>query len=204
MLSINPQPKNQPIQSFRHVIGQRKEGANQIFPNRQDLNPFNPLRPPQIRCHWPPRAVIDVVSDQAVKQTSNKASGYWFVTIQMQWYQSLLVFTLECPEIGPSTSPKTPQSRSEPIFDKLLKNSPFNLPNKHKLPHQYETTYQHKCSEWRNPGLEAYLARITPQTCTAGHPALFWTCSTLIFDTANTFPSNHCTNLHPWAKPNDW
>ena len=146
---------------------------------------------------------MDVVSHQAANQTSTKASVYCFGTISVQRRQSVLVLPPYCGEFGPTTSPKTPKSRSDPIFATLLDNSQPQSSITNKLPHHHHLIYHHKGPERYNPGLEAYLARTRPKSALEGHPAHFWTCSTLIFDAANELPSKYRTSLHLWTKPND-
>ena len=167
------------------------------------MNPTSPLRTLKNRCHQLPRAVVDVVSHQATNQTSTKAPVYCVATISVQRYQSVLVLPPYFGDFGPTTSPNSPKSRSDAIFATLLNNSQPQSSITDKLPHHHHLIYQHKGSERYNPGLEAYLARTRPKTALEGHPAHFWTCSTLIFDAANELPSNHRTSIHLWTKPND-
>ena len=65
-----------------------------------------------MRCRRPPRTALDIISDQAANQTSVKAlEVHWHAITSTRRNQSMLVFSLDCPGVAPSTSPTTPGAK---------------------------------------------------------------------------------------------
>ena len=117
-------------------------------------------------------------------------------------------FLLFCVDIQKLKSDSQPRQNSKNLAQRLIRADfrKFTPQYQYQYPHSYPritvsiSTSMSERPDRCNPGLEAYLARITPTAGPEGPPAHFWTCGMRIFDTVQWFASNHRTNHHLLTK----